>query len=389
MVHSSMQKNKINLSDYPYKKDIANRLFLSELSQFEIAVLEELLFQPSKCRLSDILDTLDCDELELESTLKTFSKFGLILRQHDMLYIDKDLKKCLELHSVKFSKNFEPSFERLQGLLNRVPISILPTWYSLPRTSDNIFISLVEKYLQTPKIYETYLRELTFDDTTFTQIIAAIFASEQLQIEATTLCAQFSLTREKLQEYILLLEFNFIATSYYLNGKKVVTAFSEYKEYVLFQRKHALKALDVKKVVIEKPAITVSTLSDQEEAMRHFRNTINEWHDEWNEHIGYIEKSVFELERALRIVPNNAWVTVEDFIAGLITPIGFQPQVTLQRTGKKWRYQLPAFNQKEKAFIELVIFDLLQAVGISTTGTYDGKPCFQITPFGRVALGEA
>ena len=33
MLSAVNRKNKINIADYPYKKDISNRLFLTELSR--------------------------------------------------------------------------------------------------------------------------------------------------------------------------------------------------------------------------------------------------------------------------------------------------------------------------------------------------------------------
>ncbi len=389
MLNTAVRKNKISLTDYPYKKDIANRLILADLSPLEVEVLQELLFQPSKCRISDLAQSVTCDEESLNQVLDTFSHIGLCIRQGDLLFTDKELRKYFEFHIVKFSNNFEPSFEYLQGLLTKVPISVLPIWYSIPRTSDNIFSSIVEKYLDTPKIYENYLSELIFDDRIIPQIIQDVFASPELKIEAAAIRERYKLTKEKLQEYLLLLEFHFVLASGFQDGKEVIAPFFEWAEYLRFQKKHVLKPVAKEGVTVVKPALSVSTREQQEQTMKLFRQTIDDWHTSWSEHLGSVEKSVFEVEKALRIVPSNAWVSVEDFLAGLIAPIGEQPPVTLQRIGKKWRYALPTYSPKEKAFIELVIFDLLYNVGITATGTFEGKPCFMITPFGRVALGEA
>lgn len=389
MLSAVTRKNKINIGDYPYKKDIANRLILTQLSSTEIKVLQELLFQPSKCRISDLEDCLECDESALYSALETFGRIGLTIRQGDILFIDKELRKYFEFHIAKFSQASEPSFESLQGLLSKVPISVLPNWYSIGRTSDNIFASIIEKYLQTPKIYENYLKELSFDDPLLHKIVDDVLTSPNFVLEAALLCERYKLSREKLQEYILQLEFHFVLVSSFQHGKEVLSPFAEWAQYLRFQQKHTLTARNKALITIVKPAITVSSLEEQEQAMRLFRKTIEEWHTAWSQHIGSIEKSVFEIERALRIIPNNAWVLFDDFLAGLTAPIGQQSPVTLQTVGKKWRYSLPSYTPHEKAFIELVVFDLLHKVGITATGTHEGKTCFMITPFGRVALGEA
>ena len=45
--------------------------------------------------------------------------------------------------------------EFIQLLLRKVPIDILPTWYPIPRTSNSIFDSLIEKYMKTPSNFPT------------------------------------------------------------------------------------------------------------------------------------------------------------------------------------------------------------------------------------------
>ncbi len=388
MLNVANRKSKINLADYSYKKDITNRLFLSELKSFEIKVLQELLFQPSRCKLSDIADALECDKSDLSSSLNTFSRIGLTMLQEDTLFIDKELRKYFEFHTVKFHGASEPSFESLQGLFNKVPISVLPTWYSIPRSSDNIFSSIVEKYLHTPKIYENYLKELIFDDPILHRMIEDVRSSPDLRVEAASIRKTYNLTREKLQEYLLLLEFHFVLTSSFQQGTEVISFFSEWADFIRFQRKNSLIPLPKDDVQVVKSAVCVSSREQQEEAMTLFKTMLEGYHNRWNDQIGTIEKSVFEIEKALRHVPSNSWFTFDNFASGLISPIGHQPPVTLQRIGKKWRYSLPSYNPHEKAFIEVVLFDLLHKVGITATGDYLGKPCFMITPFGRVALGE-
>lgn len=386
MLSAITRKNKVNLSDYQYKKDITNRLFLADLTTLEIEVLKELLFQPSKCRIADILDCVSCDQDTLFLALDTFSRIGLTMRQGDLLFIDKELRKYFEFHLVKFANTQIPSFESLQGLLSKVPISTLPTWYSIPRSSDNIFDSIIEKYLHTPKIYENYLKDLVFEDTTLNKIVEELFTSPELAIETSTLRERYKLTREKLQEYILLLEFHFVGVSSYQDGKERITPFAEWADLLRFHKKHRLETLSSVKVT--QAPVKVATRQEQELAMSHFRATIDDWYTSWSEYIPSIEKAVYEIEKALRFVPHNSWVAFEQFLAGLLAPLGQQGPVTLQRTGKKWRYSLPSYTAQERAFIERVIFDLLHKVGITTTGEHEGKPCFMITPYGRVVLGD-
>ncbi len=388
MLHAVARKNKINLNDYPYKKDIANRLILSEFTPTEIEVLQELLFHPSKCDISELESNVSCSKNELDEALTTFSKIGLTVKERDFLFIDKELRKYFEFHSAKFQDSFEPSFEFLQGLLSKVPIGVLPVWYSIPRSSDNIFSSIVEKYLHTPKIYENYLKELSFEDPVISDIMQDVFSSQTLKVETDTLRRHYKLSREKLQEYLLLLEFHMVLASSFYKGKEVVSPFFEWAEYLRFQKKNALSAIKASGVTVEKAALVVSSREQQEETMMQFRKTIDNWYKTWGEHVGSIEKSVFEIEKALRSIPTNSWVYIDEFINALTAPIGQQVPVTLQRIGKKWRYNLPNYSPKEREFIKLVIFDLLYNMGVTATGACQDKSCFMITPFGRVVLGE-
>ncbi len=45
-------------------------------------------------------------------------------------------------------------------VLKRIPISVLPNWYSFPRSTDHIFDSIIEKYMMTPKVYRRHLLDL-------------------------------------------------------------------------------------------------------------------------------------------------------------------------------------------------------------------------------------
>src|SRR6266404_2476283 len=105
------RKNKINIADYSYKKDIANRLFLTELSSKHVEVLQELLFLPTRCLVSDLAKQVSCTAAELDAIIESFCTIGLASRHEETLLIDKELRKYFEFHLEKFTDNFEPSFE--------------------------------------------------------------------------------------------------------------------------------------------------------------------------------------------------------------------------------------------------------------------------------------
>lgn len=393
MLGVANRKNKVSLADYQYKKDIANRLFLSDLTPADVHILQELLYLPSKIELSELIENVTVSNNELTIALDKFSSIGLTSLQKNTLFIDKELRKYFEFHLSKFS--LEPSFDFLQGLLARVPISVLPNWYSIPRTSDNIFSSLVEKHLQTPKIYEQYLNELTFTDPVLKSIIHDVFASPNLVVKAADLRKRYEISKEKFQEHMLTLEFHFVLVSSFRDWQEVVTPFYEWAEYLRFLKEKAPRALPANKVTSGEDVEFAylksnhkSSMNFQEQALLLFRKTIDEWQICFGDVISSVERSVYDVERALRHIPEGQWILFDDFLASMIVPIGQMPPVHLARVGKKWRYALPQYSEKERAFIEKVVCVLLYQVGITMIGSFDGRTAFKITSFGRIALGE-
>ena len=55
-------KNKVHLPDYDYKKDIQNRILISQLTHNDILILEEILYRPSTIPVSDLLRDLNLPE---------------------------------------------------------------------------------------------------------------------------------------------------------------------------------------------------------------------------------------------------------------------------------------------------------------------------------------
>jgi len=58
----------------------------------------------------------------------------------------------------------------------------------------------------------------------------------------------------------------------------------------------------------------------------------------------------------------------------------------LKKTGRRWKYQLPEYKEQDIAQLRQYIFDTLFQAGITATGSHEGKPCFYLTPFGRMTL---
>ncbi|MGE3953790.1 MAG: hypothetical protein AB7F31_01145 [Parachlamydiales bacterium] len=237
---SPNRKNKINLEDYDYQRDIENRLLMSQFSTFDVEVLEEILHSSLTIHLSDLAEALGQDLLPVMEVVDKLSQTKLVKRVGEVIEVDKEMRKYYEFQILKFDDKFEPNMDFLQGLLRKVPIHALPIWYATPRTATNIFDSIVERYLATPRLYQRYLLELNFEDPVLTGIMNDVFTAPDFTLRSRELREKYHLTREEVEEVLLILEFNFICClSYRQIGdqwKEVVTPFYEWREFLRFQR---------------------------------------------------------------------------------------------------------------------------------------------------------
>jgi len=237
---SSVRKNKINLSDYPYQKDIENRLLMAEFSVFDVEVLEEILFSPLKIPIKKLARSLETPLDQLMPILEKLGQTGLFSLQEDILSVEKEMRKYYESQLAKFDEDFHADMESLQAILKKVPIHILPLWYSIPRTSNNIFESIMEKYLQTPQTFLRYLMELSFDDPILSGIVQDVLQAPDFKVFGKDICAKYQISKTQFEECILFLEFNFICCLRYekvgSQWEEIVTPFHEWKEYLSFLR---------------------------------------------------------------------------------------------------------------------------------------------------------
>ncbi len=237
---SVQRKNKVCLDDYDYKQDIENRLLMAQFTSTDLNVLEEILYSSINIPIRKLSKSLSLEEKEILPVLQVLSKTGLFTFEGDSIVVDKDVRKYFESQILKFDPDFKPGMDFLQNLLKKAPIHILPIWYSIPRTSNNIFDSIVEKYLLTPQIFNRYLMELNAGDALFTGILKEVYQAPDFKVYGKDLIEKFSLTREQFEKALLTLEFNLVCCLGYTKiddeWKEVVTPFYEWKEYLTFLR---------------------------------------------------------------------------------------------------------------------------------------------------------
>jgi hypothetical protein len=445
------RKHKVTLSDYDFKRDIENRLLLSQLTTDEHAVLEEILFSPIRTTVRKIAKSIDIPEDTVLNILQKIAKTGLVVFEEDAVVVDKETRKYFETELEKFEEDFEPGMEFLQHLLKKVPIHVLPVWYAIPRTSNNIFDSVIEKYLLTPTIYQRYLLDLNFSEPHLSAIAQDVLKAPGFEVSAEEIQKKYKLSPEKFQEALLTLEFHFVCTlSYRKVGEKwhqVATLFQEWKEHLTFLKATAPSTIaDSKKIERYRPtdfsfveditavllhakkvpgflqqkngSIKFSTPVPNDEYLKKLLMKVErvelaqlesgkliltdagmEWLDLRSENralylyrhpynpLQVSEKVVREVEKSILRILNSGWVQLSDFMKSVYTPVSDGQTVALRKTGKSWRYQRPAYTSEELSLIERVVTEHLFEAGITSIGTFKGEPCVCVTPFGQSLFG--
>lgn len=443
MPTTSLRKTKVVLSDYPYLKDIENRLSLASLTLFEVDVLQEILHHSLKFPVSQLAEILETTTEVLDPILDKLTATKLFKRDHHHLIIDKEMRKYYEFQIEKFDEDFEPNLEFLQSILNKVPIHVLPNWYAISRSSDNIFASVIEKYFSTPKEYRSYLSEMQFDDPIIIKIIKDLYTAPNYKIRAESLIKKYKLKREKFEEYVLLLEFSFVCCLRYeqVDGQweEFITPYQEWLDYLLFEANAKPKSVQNGKITPTCPeefwfpkdlSILLNLCSNKKVKISDIKPSAFYYPEnsklliQQAIELGFIQKESAQsvvaadkgllwmtktllqqahalinqlptpkgplwtqknlrlIEKSLKVLTVNEWVYLDDFIQGFMAPIGDRDPISLQKKGKKWKYVLPTYEQDELDFVKLVIMERLYELGLVSTGTHKGKACFCLTPYG-------
>ena len=360
-----LRKNKINLADYDSQQDIENRILISDFSSTDLKVMEEILFNPLKISLKKLTRSLQIPEKDLSCTLAKFAKSGLLSHQDDAIVVDKEMRKCFEFHIQRFDPTFKPDMEFMQGLLRKVPIHVLPIWYALPRSSNNIFESIVEKHLFTPQIFQRYLNDLSFPDNLPQDIMKDLFSCKDFSIASSDIIAKYNLTRPKFEEAMLFLEFRFVCTVCYVKEEdhwhEVVRPFHEWHQYLLFLQNIKAPLLDPTKVKKNEPAKAGPILD---------------------------ATKTFTSAKIIQRVLHGGWILFDQFLQEANLPPNLDSVTTLKKLGNHWKYTIPISSNLEKEAIHSAIFKTLFEDGIVATGTYEGsesvQDCFAVTKLGRL-----
>jgi len=235
---SQGRKNKIELQDYDFTKDLQNRVHLSTLSIFEIEVLREIIFNSLEFSIYELSESLEVSGDKILQSLEKLESTGLFTRDNDRLVVDKEARKYYEIQIGKFGCDSKLDIDHFLNLVSQVAIHHLPNWYILSKTSDDIFEAIIEKNLLTPKIYEKYLADLMYNDDFSASIVQELFSSESLTLDISYIQEKHGISREYLEELVILLEFNKVCFLQYIEDgehwKGILTPLEEWKNHLEF-----------------------------------------------------------------------------------------------------------------------------------------------------------
>jgi predicted transcriptional regulator len=356
---------------------------MSQFTPLDLEILEEILYSSLTISLKNLAASLDQREEKVEETLKKLESADLLTLKGDLISVDKEMRKYYEFQILKFEEGFQPGLEFFFALLRTVPIQLLPNWYSIPRTSNNIFDSLIEKYFLTPQLFQRYLIDLTVPDPIYHKIIEDLFREPALELSAPFLIHKYKLSRAAFDEILLYLEFSFVCCLCYKKVgsqfEEVVTPFCEWKNYLLFLKTTAPKPILEEERIVKNSPAKAQTLSEVQQALHLFR---------FESIASFSERAVREAEKTITRAAYLGWVFFEDFFKGMTAVLHDDQLIALKRSGKSWKYALPSYSEEEKQFIKSIIFDHLAPLGLTATGAYAGKDCFCVTPLGQKLFGN-
>ena len=242
------KKNRVVLEDYDLEADIKCRLLLSEITQDEIDILEEILYSSLIIKIEKLAEELELSIEQVKEFVERFESAELYSIEGKLLKVNKDKRKYFETQLAKFDETFSPGMDFLQSLLKNVPIQVLPAWYQIPRSSNNIFESLVEKYLHTPRIYQRYVPEFLSEDSMIKNILTDLNNTPDYKLYVKDICKKYQISREELTEVLVAGEFNFLFCSSFEpqldRWEEIVTPFCEWRDYLLYLQDHAPKGIE-------------------------------------------------------------------------------------------------------------------------------------------------
>lgn len=342
----AQRRIKIQLADYDYQRDIENRLLMARFTHVDVTILQELLFSSIKISFKKLVSAVDFSEDLVKRSLEKFAQAGLLTIDQDTILVDKEMRKYYEAQAVKFEEDFKPGMEFLLSLVRKVPIHVLPVWYAIPRTSNNIIDSIIEKYLQSPPIFHRYLQEFFTYYPQLAPLIKDLFSSPELKLRATDILKEYDFDREQFEEIMLLLEFSMIACLRYEREDdewlEVITPFEEWREYLDFLRTTQAESIkDEEEVQPFRNAefAFVQDIAQILKAVKRQPMPVSMIDDSW------LQPKATKKEKAKPLFAGYAGRLLDKIKLLKLAEVGKDGKLVLTETGKEWL----AYDEQEQA----------------------------------------
>ncbi len=443
-----LKRNKVQLKDYDSEKDIAFRLSLSNLSFLQVEILEEILFNPSTIPLVNLSRNLEIPLPQLRECMDCLEPLGCGI-EDDLLCVGKETKRYLEIEMERFKETFAPDLSFFQSLLKKVPIHVLPNWYSIPRTSDHIAFSIIEKHLNYPNLYERHLLEIK-NYPLIERVLSLLFSKTCKKIDIAELEIFLKISQEELEALLIQLEFYFAAFVCYekenSHFKRVLRPLKEWENYLTFlqQKKQSSLAImfplplpsflqDLKKtlcffkenspskeaffkknplslknpfylknaylskivkkaeegfLVQETKGLTLTQLGRAWLSCSEKDQALFLYRKTVSENSFFSEKCMKELEKILQGFPRQSWICLETvWETGLIC-LGEETKIRLKRIGKNWNYQFPQYTEEEKEYLKKLFIECFFEAGLILLGSCQERLFFRLTSLGEMFVME-
>lgn len=248
MQHSQTQRIRVKLEDYKFDLDLKQRLLLKDLTVSEIELIKNIINNSLNITLKDLSDITKIPVNLLKEKLVKLSNLNLYTLEENKLFVNKDIRKFLDIQLERFENDFKPDLDYFLKLIRHIPIEILINWFSISKTSDDIIQSIIENYFLTPDLFKKYLSLLHFDESILNEIMHLIFLNDSLSLDVSTLLQNFKIEKEDLEKYIMILEFHKICCLKFVqeddHWKEVLIPFFEWKEYLLNCKNRTFQSIE-------------------------------------------------------------------------------------------------------------------------------------------------
>lgn len=449
------KKHQVNIMDYDYLRDVNNRIFLSSLSTFDVFVLDAILYSPLHTSLEALKEYLlnqdkSVNEKQLQATLAKLQKIHLLtITSDNMIQVNKELRKYFEINIQRFEQKDVPGISLVKELFRLLPTHLLMQWYDVSNFSNNIFSSIIERYLSQAHFYMTHLTNVQGDNFLYKKILDIVFSAPDFCVNLSFLQEELGLSEQDLQASLLHLEYNLACVLSYRQSSQnsyiaIVTPFAEWRKYLFATSCQPMKELqeppqENSSTYLKDFSDFVSEASrgqclDKVQQLSHSgdlallpshvkvaqrlglikieENTIQLTRSGalWSEkelaekqtllfqhmhfcclnnsewHSIYIN-STFEItKKVLLTLPASIWFSLSELINSIVPLCKRGSSATLVREHQQWQYTLPNYPESFYKFLTLMIKLHFFHSGMIKTAVMNHQEIFCVTPLGKKIL---